>query len=293
MADHMRLALMWTLQTQFAGYVLARDDELPELELLPRDPARGPIRELLDGRAEYGVASPAHLLNAGRDARELVLVALFMARSPVRLAGLRATVGDRISPRPGLRVGVWPGEDSELRAILRSEGVDTSEVEFVPVLDEVGALLGGDVDYVQCTTYNELPAIVAAAGGESHVVAHDPAAWGVDVPKDGLVVRRDVLEAEPLEVAGLVRAAIGGWRRTLADPREAAAQVCRSVPGLDLEPQYAQLVRLVELFDSAHPLGEPRPADVARAVHCAAVAGLERDPEDVRVDRGPWERASA
>ncbi len=291
MADRMRLALMWTLQTQFAGYVLARDDELPELELLPRDPDRGPIRELLDGRAEYGVVSPAHLLNAGRDARELVIVALFMARSPVRLAGLRAKVGDRISPRGGLRVGVWPGEDSELRAILRSEGVDT--VEFVPVFDEVGALLGGDVDYVQCTTYNELPAIVAAAGGESQVVAHDPAAWGVDVPKDGLAVRRDVLEADPLGVAALIRAAIGGWRRTLADPQAVAAQVCRTVPGLDLDSQSAQLERLISLFDAAHPLGEPRPGDVARAVHCAAVAGLERDPDDVRLDRGPWERASA
>jgi hypothetical protein len=32
---------------------------------------------------------------------------------------------------------------------------------------------------------------------------------------------------------------------------------------------------------------------VDRAIHCAAVAGLERDPEVVVMDRRPWDSAGA
>jgi hypothetical protein len=281
----MRLALMWSLQSQFAGYVVARERMLPELELLARTPGRSPIGDLLDGRAEFGVVSPVHLLAAGPPARDLVLVALFMSRSPVRLAGLRARVGDELAPRPALRVGVWSGEDTELRAMLRAVG---AEAEFVPVLDEVAALLDGDVDYVQCTTYNELPAIAAAAGGTGALAVHDPARWGVDVAKDGIAVRSDVLEARPDR---FVRGAVVGWRAAAADPAAAAAAVCRAAVGLDPDAERELLERVLELRDLDHALGEPRAVEVARAVHAMQVAGGAAGAEDVRVDRGPWERA--
>ena len=140
---------MWTLQTQFAGYVVARENGLPQLELLPRAEGRSGICELLDGRAEYGVVAPGHLLAAPSGTVELVLIALFMARSPVRLVGLRDSVGDALQPRPGLRVGVWSGEDLELRAMLRMAWAVRKKIELVGVSDEAGALVSGDVDDVR------------------------------------------------------------------------------------------------------------------------------------------------
>ena len=191
-----------------------------------------------------------------------------------------------------LRVGVWGGEDIELRAMLRLAGVELADVEFLEVADEVQALLTGDVDYVQSTTYNELPAIVAAAGDPDRVVAHDPAEWGVDVAKDGITVRRDVLEAKPREVTRFLRGAIAGWRRALADPAAAAVEVCRAEPTLDVEAQIRQLERLVALFDPAQPLGQPRSQEIERARRAARAAGDARAAAEVRIDPRPWEQAS-
>jgi ABC-type nitrate/sulfonate/bicarbonate transport system substrate-binding protein len=289
----MRLALMWTLQAQFAGYVLARELELPELELVPRAADRSPIRELLDGRAEYGVVAPSHLLGVPEGEPELVLIALFMARSPVRLVGLRDRVGTRLEPRPGLRVGVWSGEDLELRAMLRGAGVALGEIEFVGVDDEAGALVSGEVDLVQATTYNELPAIAAAAGGHDRLAVHDPADWQVDAAKDGLAVRRDVLEADRPGVAEFVRGAIAGWRQALDRPDEAVAAVCRAVPNLDPASQRAQMDQLRMLFDPEQPLGEPRAQDVERARRAARAAGDPRANVAVSIDAGPWGQAVA
>jgi NitT/TauT family transport system substrate-binding protein len=287
----MRLALMWTLQTQFAGYVVARERELPHLELLPRAEGRSPIRELLDGAAEYGVVAPGHMLAAPPGSVELVLIALFMARSPVRLVGRRDRVGDALDPRPGLRVGVWSGEDVELRAMFKMSGADLDRIEFVGVTDEAGALLSGDVDYVQATTYNELPMIEELAGGPDQLVVHDPADWRVDMAKDGLVVRRDLLETDPAAVTAFVKAAVAGWREALDDPDQAVAAVCRAVPTLDPEQQRTQLERLALLFDPDQPLGQPRPVEVQRARVAARAAGDPRAEAPVSIDPGPWERA--
>jgi ABC-type nitrate/sulfonate/bicarbonate transport system substrate-binding protein len=281
---------MWTLQSQFAAYVLAREHGVPELELLERTPAASPIGELLAGRAELGLVSPLHLLAAGPTASELVIVALFQARSPVRMAGLRERVGERIQAREGLRVGVWPGEYTELQAILRRAGV--GQVEFVSVQDETEALLSGDVDYVQCTTYNELPAIEAAAGGADAVVAHDPATWGVDAPKDGIAVRADLLAHTPELVDRFLAAALAGWVAARSDPAAAAAAVCSVVPALDADGQRLQRERVLALIEHAHALGEPRASDVERALHAARAAGNDDARGDaVRIDRRAWERA--
>jgi ABC-type nitrate/sulfonate/bicarbonate transport system substrate-binding protein len=289
----LRLALMWTLQGQFAPYAVARADGLPELELLERRTERSPIDELLEGRAELGVVAPGHLLAAGSRARELALVAVFMSRSPVRMAGLRERVGDRLVPRAGLRVGVWGGEDSELRAMLRIAGADLSQIEFEPVGDEAAALVSGEFDYVQCTTYNELPAIHAAAGGAERVVSHSPVDAGVDMAKDGIAVRREFLRTDPASVERFLRASIAAWRVTLTQPEVAAQALCELVPPADPAREGAMIRALAELVDPDRPLGEPRQAEIERALHTARAAGLDRDARDVVLERGPWERASA
>jgi ABC-type nitrate/sulfonate/bicarbonate transport system substrate-binding protein len=288
-AGTIRLALMWTLQAQFAGYVVANETELPELELMARAEGRSPTLELLEHRAEYGTISPAHLLAAGSAARDLVLIALFMPKSPVRMVGLRERVGDRLIPRSGARIGVWNGEDVELRAMLALAGFDRGEVEFVPVLDETSALLDDEVDYVQATTYNELPAIAAAAGGADVLAVHDPASLGVDVAKDGLVVRRDLLESDREGVRRVLHGAIAGWRQVRADPAAAVDAMLRIEPGLAAHQQRAQLELLDELFDDERQLGRPAASDVERARHAARQAGDPRADTAIEVDDSLWQ----
>jgi len=285
------LALMWTLQAQFAGYVLAHE-ELTDLELVPRQPDRSPMLELLEGRADYAVAAPSHLLAAPPEGPPLVLVALFMARSPVRLVGLSDRVGPILEPAPGLRIGVWRGEDLEIRAMLRLAGAELAEVQFISVSDELAALAAGEVDYVQATTYNELPAIAAAVGGHEHVVIHDPADWNVDAPKDGVAVRAEMLGEDPDGVVRVIRAMIGGWHTAIADPERALAAVLHAAPALDPRQQQLQLAEVLALFEAGHPIGEPRTADVERARHAARVAGDPRADARVAIAAEAWQQAS-
>jgi hypothetical protein len=55
------LALMWLVQAQFAGYVIAQQ-QFPALKLVTRDLATPPLEALARDEAEFGVVSPDHAL---------------------------------------------------------------------------------------------------------------------------------------------------------------------------------------------------------------------------------------
>jgi ABC-type nitrate/sulfonate/bicarbonate transport system substrate-binding protein len=286
-----RIALMWRLQSQFAGYALAAGED-PAIALVPRSPERSPLQLVRDGAAEFGVVSPAQLLAAGPQAcAEVVFVALFMPRSPIRVVGVRDRPGDAITGGRRYRVGVWTGEDLEVRALLQARGVQPADVEFVGMGDDVGPLLDGDVDLLQATTYEEIPQLLARGLDPDGLVAHRPAAHGMDVAKDGLVVRADVLAEAPEVVDRVVGRVLAGWRRARQDPGAAVEEVLRQAPALDRATQLAQLAEIESLLADDALLGFPSSLAVDRAVAVHRFVGSDVAVGDVRIDTRPWERA--
>lgn len=284
---------MWVVQAQFAGYVLAQR-ELAGLELVPWRPGTSALGELLAGRAELAVASPGQVLARGRAvAEQLAFVALFMAESPIVLAGLRGGRGERLAAAGGARVGVWEGEDLEIRAMLLSSGVGLDEVEFVPMADDVRPLLTGEVDLLQATTYEEVPRLLREGASLDALILHSPRSHGVDVAKDGLIVRRDLLEREPRLVDAVVAAALHGWRRALSDPESAVAAVCAAATDLDSDWQRGQLERIAALIGTERPLGYPDAAECERAARVHRLLGNDVAGDLLLVDPRPWERAAA
>lgn len=282
---------MWIVQAQFAGYALARLEH-PGLELVPRQAGTTPLDELLEGRAEFCLASPAHLLAAGARSRSAVLVGLFMSRSPVVLVGSRRRIGADLRAAAGARIGVWPGEELEIVAMLAAAGVQRGHADLVPVEEGFDAFAAGELDLLQATTYNELPALRRLLPDPSDLVIHEPTRWGVDVAKDGLVTRRDLLAEDRATVNAVVAASVRGWHRARQD-RDAAVTAVHSLdPTLDEAEQREQLDLVLELFDPDQPLGRPSAAEIERAARVHHIAGRGVDPAAVLIDAGPWERAA-
>lgn len=289
--DAPRIALMWVVQAQFAGYVLARR-EVPNLELLPWRAGSTAIDLVSEDRADFAVASPAQLFGAGPRGDGLVFVGLFMQRSPIVLAGLRSRSGDRLRDVEGQRVGVWDGEDLEVRAMLHANAADLSRIEFVSMGEAVTPLLDGGVQFLQATTYEEVPALIRAGADPEDLVLHRPVTWGVDVAKDGLVVRQDVLDQQPELVDSVVRAVLRGWKDALSNPDKAVEAVCQVDPSLDPDWQLKQLHRIADLFDEAAPFGYPDPGEVARAARVHQLLGNRVETSQISIDAGPWRRAT-
>jgi NitT/TauT family transport system substrate-binding protein len=287
-----RIVLMWTLQAQFSGYALARR-ERPGIELIPRPADTTPIREVAAGRAEFGIASPSHMLAAGVAGREMLLAALIMPRSPIVAVARRGSRGETLAGATGLRIGVWASEDSEIRAMLVQAGADPEANDFIPIGDQVEPIVTGELDLIQATTYNEVPLIERAGLPAEEMVLHCPADYGVDTAKDGLVVSRRLADEQPDLVHGLVDAVVRGWRAALEDPAAAVAAICELAPDLDAADQRAQLERVFSLIDPDRPLGRPLPEDVERAVHVHRLLGRQVTSDDIGILDHDWDAVGA
>lgn len=287
-----RVVLMWTLQAQFAGYALARR-ERPALELVSRPPATTPIREVVEGRAEFGLASPSHILAAGDAGSEVLLAAVVMPRSPIVAVARKGTPGADLAGATGLRIGVWASEDSEIRAMLVRAGADPDANEFIPIGDEVEPIVTGEVDLIQATTYNEVPLIERAGLPADEMVLHRPEDYGVATAKDGLVVSRRLAEQQPDLVHGVVDAVVRGWRAAIDDPTAAVAAICELAPALDPVDQAGQLERVLGLIDPDRPLGQPLPEDLERAVAVHRALGRDVSTADIALLEHDWPVAGA
>jgi NitT/TauT family transport system substrate-binding protein len=270
-----RLRLLWHPQPQFAGYLLAQHAGFAAargiaLECVPIDFACGPIDAILSGDCAFAVASPAHAVESDAPNELVMLLAIQQTSSLVygarRSAGI-ATAADLAHKR----VAVWPGgEDLELRWTLRRAGVALDDVELVPTGDTVGALVAGDVDAAQLTTYHELFELEHAARSLEPFVLLRAADHDAALLKDGLFARRDLVAREPELVQATIDAVLAGWTSAFDAPERAVALCATLRPDLDREHHARQLAAIRELAlcgaTLERGLGYPDPAHVRAAL---------------------------
>jgi NitT/TauT family transport system substrate-binding protein len=272
--------LLWYPQPQFAGVILAERLGLArargvEIVTQPIDFARPPVAAVLAGEADFCIASPAHALESTAPDQLFVLLVV-QQDSPLAYPARRADGIARLADLAGRRAAVWPGnEHLELRAMLAAGGVPPDSLSYVAVPDTVETWLAGGAELAQTTVYHELPHLLHGVGAEEIVVFRGRD-QGIDLAKDGLIVRRDRAEADPLLTQAVVDAILEGWTLALKDP-DAAIAACRAArPDMPEGDQREQLAAILGLIRSGanldHGLGYPDPAHAARAADAMRLA---------------------
>ncbi len=148
-AQRVVLQLKWLHQFQFAGYYAAleqgyyRDAGL-EVQLQEARPGYDEQEEVLQGRAQFGVANSSLILQRGRG-RPVVLLASIFQHSPVALLLRRDGRVDRIEQLPGRRVMLGP-HDEEIQAMFRRLNLPLDSFERVEHSFNLQDLLQGKVD---------------------------------------------------------------------------------------------------------------------------------------------------
>ncbi|WP_187149326.1 ABC transporter substrate-binding protein [Desulforapulum autotrophicum] len=216
------LQLAWKHQFQFAGYYAAlekgyyRDAGL-EVTLVQGGEGRFAREELLDGRAQYGVAGAELILHrAGGD--PFVVLAPIFQHSPSILL-IRADSG--ISSFQGLvgkRVMLLPGtKDADILAAFQNEGIDESEFIRLDQSYDLNDLINGRTDCVSAYSTNE-PWLLEQAGVKPGILL--PRTYGVDFYSDCLFTTDKEIAAHPDRAARFLRASLQGWEYAMANREE-------------------------------------------------------------------------
>ena len=239
-ADKLVLQLHRGSQFEFAGYYAAlwqgfyREAGL-EVEIKsgapPGAPQIDPVREIVEGRAEFGTGTVQLLVRAAQG-QSLLLLAPIFQHSDARV--YYRSDGDFSSPTALLdgRIGRSPPSniiDIELRTALYAEAIDPDKLRSLSIdpSQSLAELASHRVDAVVGSTW-ELPWQARERG--IGLKSFNPAAYRVEYYGDGLFTLQRLAKTDPAMIRRFREASLKGWGYALQHSDEVAARVRAELP---------------------------------------------------------------
>lgn len=259
----LRIQLHWVHQAQFAGFYMAQDRGLFEreglrVELIPGGPGINPAKLVQDGKVDVAVAWMSEVWNQSRSGAGLTQIAQLAQVSSLGLlcrtkAGI-VEIGDIANQT----VGFWGlGDDSLVRNMARSRGVDPQSIRFQTQQPNAKDLIEGKFACITAMAYNEKLLAEAAGLTTRETLWVVPEAVGMSHLEDGLYVRRDRLASREFQdqMVRLVRALRGGWAQARSAPSLALDYTAKRVGTADAEHQRQMLEATLSTMPVDRPFG--------------------------------------
>ncbi len=204
------LQLKWTHAFQFAGYYAAveqgyyREAGL-EVEIREATPQTDPVKEVVEGRAQYGVGTSGLLLSRAAG-NPVVALAVIFQQSPYEIyaspeiRNLHDLVGKRLMLEP---------QTEELLALLKKEGVPIEGIQQLPHSFDATGLMQGETDAISGYISNE-PYYFLKAGYLFQTFS--PRSAGIDFYGDNLFTSEQEWKDHPARVRAFRAASLKGWQ---------------------------------------------------------------------------------
>jgi len=224
------LQLKWKHQFQFAGYYAAIEkgyyaQENIEVELKELPQNTSVITEVLEGRAQFGIANADIIINYVNGAPLVVLAPIFQS-SPAALVSRAERNITRPQDIAGktIEINTKYSGAIEVLTMLSLEGVKPSQYQVTETSLSLNKLLNNQTDASEIYLTNE-PYFLEKFGIPYNLIL--PQKYGVDFYAECLFTTKDLVNSNPELVESFLRASIKGWEYALENPEE-IAQVIQS-----------------------------------------------------------------
>lgn len=225
--DHVVLQLKWQHQFQFAGYYAAAEmgyyrDAGLDVELREAAVDQDPVKEVISGRAQFGVGTSELVLLRSQRQPVVVLAAIFQHSPLVLLARRDAGITDLhdLHDKP---IMVEP-QSAELFAYLKYEGVDPQHLRVEPHTFSAQDLISGRVAAMSAYSTDEPYALRVA---KIPFLTFTPRAGGIDFYGDNLFTTEAEIRAHPARVRAFRQASMKGWEYAVTHRAEIVDLILR------------------------------------------------------------------
>lgn len=224
------LQLKWKHQFQFAGYYAAiekgfyaQEDLDVELKELPQN--TNVITEVLEGRAQFGIANADIIIHYVNGAPAVVLAPIFQS-SPAALVSRAERNITRPQDIAGktIEINAKKSGSVEVLTMLSLEGVKPSQYQVTESSLSLNKLLNNQTDASEVYLTNE-PYFLEKFGIPYNLIL--PHKYGVDFYAECLFTTKEMISKNPELVDAFLRASIKGWEYALENSEE-IAQVIQS-----------------------------------------------------------------
>ena len=218
--EKITLQLKWLHQFQFAGYYAAIHkgfyaEEGLEVELLEPEVGQNSLDVLLAGEADFAV-SASDIVKRVAEGDPLVALGVIYQHSPLVLVSLWDSGIETLHDLAGKTL-IMEANLADLLAMFKAEGVDISELKFIPHGFSVDGLVDGEGAALSAYVTDE-PFVLRRMGFETRVFS--PRASGIDFYGDNLATTRELAEKDPGKVDRFLRASLRGWEYALQNEDE-------------------------------------------------------------------------
>ena len=236
-ADKVVLQLRWHHSFQFAGYYAAlwqgyyakagldvqiRDSFSPDKKYL------SPIREVAEGRAEFGIAGSEILVGENRCSLFMVLAPIFQ-ESPITIFSKESTPLSTPADLKHLNLGMFTRgnvAEAEVQAMLKNAGLDpVKDAPRITVTRQrLADLAAGRID-AAVGYITELDRFRDRLGPNLRQLK--PSSFGVNFYGDSLFTSQIFAEKAPHIVKAFQKASLKGWRYALTHSSEIVQRIAR------------------------------------------------------------------
>ena len=259
-AESIHLQLRWHHQFQFAGYYAALEKgyyKKAGLDVIIHNgtPEKMPVKEVLNGHVQYGVANSELLLERLRGAPLVALAAIYQHSPSVLLARKDTQIlsPDDLIGKKVMMLGRYV--DADFIAMFNNENLDINGIHIIPSSFEIQDLIDGKVDAFNSYISNE-PYFLKQQGVEFTTLL--PRNYGVDFYSDILFTTEDEIKQHPERVKAFRQASLEGWYYAMNHPQEIIDlllnkyKVTKSRDHLEFEAAAIHSLILPDLMELGH-----------------------------------------
>lgn len=267
--NQITLQLKWTHQFQFAGYYMAKAKGFYEqaglnIEIKPATDKIDPIKEVLEGRADYGVGTSELLIHHESGVPVVVLGVIFQ-HSPLALLSLEENRYDYITDLAGKRLMIEKNS-SEIYALLKQSNIEKNNFKAIPHSFKTQDLINGNVDAMTVYTTTEVYEF------EQQKIPYrlfSPRIAGIDFYGDNFFTTAKLIDENPEQVEAFRKATVQGWKYAMNHPQEAIDYIVEQYQFKDPDFLAFEARKMQELMRT--DLIEPGYMSAKRWQHIASV----------------------
>lgn len=266
------MQLDWIFNAQFAGVYQADEQGYFEeaglaVEILPVDPEMKTVKRVLAGAIAFGSAESNVLLKAHAGGAPVRVLATMFQDSPLGWMYLKGRDIETFADLAGKKIGIHPDGEKVLSLASARAGLELGDFLLPHVGHDIGVLVSGEIDAMQCYAIDEFVKLQLVTGGKGGLfMAKD---LGYKAYSQVIFTTARTVETHPEVVRSFLRAVQRGWSYALDHKEETVDLILRKYnPDLDRAYQLASLVQIEELV---RPGGAIPLAPVRRDVFAASM----------------------
>ena len=219
-----------------------------DLKIEPGADDIDPIKLVISGQNDFGVASAESVLLANQKGANLVIVGVISYKSPTCFVALADKNINSVSDFENKRVGILTGTETETvyRILMKKNNINTESItEIEAPFDLASFIIADAYDIRPAFVYDEL--VTLDSKGIPHTIIR-PEDYGVQLMGAVYFTSKKMISEKPEIVQAFVSSIAHGWQNTIKNPDQSILMLQEFDSGVDVERERASLKKGLDYF---------------------------------------------